>query len=125
MITICNGTLTGRGDQALVIQTPEGDSKGMDVAGILETACYYRANMDAQADTAALATMRKLNKILDAVETPDCCVVIEDDQYEMIGPTVEDIVTRSWTIHAPSVIDQLENYENGCADNCDSCDSGD
>ena len=125
MITICNGPLTGRGEVPLVINTVDGDSKGMNVAGILETACYYRANMDAQADTADLATMRKLNKILDAVEKPDCCVVIEDDQYEMIRPTIDEIVTRSWTIHAPSVIDQLEKYEDGCADNCDSCDSGD
>ena len=125
MITICNGPLTGRGEVPLVINTVDGDSKGMNVAGILETACYYRANMDAQADTADLATMRKLNKILDAVEKPDCCVVIDDDQYALIRPTVEDIVTRSWTIHAPAVIDQLEKYENGCADNCDNSDCGD
>ena len=125
MITICNGPLTGRGEVPWVITTVDGDSKGMNVAGILETECNYRANMDAQADTADLATMRKLNKILDAVEKPDCCVVIEDDQYEMIRPTIDEIVTRSWTIHAPSVIDQLEKYEDGCADNCDSCDSGD
>ena len=125
MITICNGPLTGRGDTALSISTPEGDSQPMSVAGLFETACYYRANMDAQADTADLATMRKINKILDAVEKPDCCVEIEDDQYALIRPSVEQIVTRSWPIHAPSVIDQLENYENDCSSDCDSCNSND
>ena len=75
MITICNGPLTGRGDVALVIQTADGESQPMSVAGIVETACYYRANMDAQADTADLATMRKINKILDAVEKPDLSLI--------------------------------------------------
>ena len=122
MITICNGPLTGRGDVALVIQTADGESQPMSVAGIVETACYYRANMDAQADTADLATMRKINKILDAVEKPDCCVEMEDDQYALIRPSIEQIVTRSWPIHAPAVIDQLEIYENSCASDCDNCD---
>ena len=125
MKTICNGPLTGRGDVALTIQTVNGDSAPMSVAGIVETACYYRANMDAQADTADLATMPKINKILDAVEKPDCCVEMEDDQYSLIRPSIEDIVTRSWPIHAPSVIDQLESYENTCASDCDCSHSDD
>ena len=125
MITICNGPLTGRGDTALTIQTVSGDSQPMTVAGIIETACYYRANMDAQADMADLATMRKINKILDAVEKPDCCVEIEDDYYMLIRTSVDEIVTRSWPIHAPSVLDQLESYENTCADDCDCSHSDD
>ena len=64
MITIQNGPLTGRGDVGLTIETSGGESQPMSVAGIMETACYYRANMDAQADTADLATMRSINKIL-------------------------------------------------------------
>ena len=125
MITLCNGPLTGRGDIPLTIATPEGESAGMTVSGIMETACYYRANKDAQADTADLATMRKINKILDAVEAADCCVSIDDDQYEVIRPDIEDIVTRSCPIHAPSVIDQLDNYENNSTDNCDCSHSHD
>ena len=84
MITIKNGPLTGRGDTVLTIETSGGESQPMSVAGIMETACYYRANMDAQADTADLATMRSINKILDVVEKDGCCVGIEDDQYEKV-----------------------------------------
>ena len=52
-----NGALTGRGDVPLSISTDEGDSKGMTVAGMLEVACYYKSNLDAQADVADLATI--------------------------------------------------------------------
>ena len=125
MITIMNGPLTARGDTALTIETTGGESQPMSVAGIMETACYYRANMDAQADTAALATMRSINKILDVVEKDGCCVKLESDQYSLIRPSIESIVTRSWPIHAPSVIDQLDEYENtgaACGDCSDSND---
>ena len=125
MITIQNGPLTGRGDTALTIETTGGESQPMSVAGIMETACYYRANMDAQADTADLATMRNINKILDVVEKDGCCVKIEEEQYSLIRPSIESIVTRSWPIHAPSVIDQLDGYENNntaCGDCSDSDD---
>ena len=125
MITIQNGPLTGRGDTALTIETTGGESQPMSVAGIMETACYYRANMDAQADTADLATMRKINKILDVVENDGCCVKIEEEQYSLIRPSIESIVTRSWPIHAPSVLDQLDEYENNdtaCSDCSDSDD---
>ena len=125
MITIQNGPLTGRGDTALTIETTGGESSPMSVAGIMETACYYRANMDAQADTADLATMRKINKILEVVEKDGCCVKIEEDQYSLIRPSIESIVTRSWPIHAPSVLDQLDEYENNdtaCSDCSDSDD---
>ena len=71
---IRNGSLTGRGSVPLTISTEDGDSQSMTVAGILEVACYYKSNLDAQADVADLATMRKLNKILDAVENPECCI---------------------------------------------------
>ena len=125
MITIQNGPLTGRGDTALTIETTGGESSPMSVAGIMETACYYRANMDAQADTADLATMRKINKILDVVENDGCCVKIEEEQYSLIRPSIESIVTRSWPIHAPSVLDQLDEYKNACANNCDCSHSGD
>ena len=125
MITIENGPLTGRGDTALTIETTGGESQPMSVAGIMETACYYRANMDAQADTADLATMRMINKILDVVENDGCCVKIEEEQYSLIRPSIESIVTRSWPIHAPSVLDQLDEYENtgaACSDCSDSDD---
>ena len=125
MITIQNGPLTGRGDTALTIETTGGESSPMSVAGIMETACYYRANMDAQADTADLATMRNINKILDVVEKDGCCVKIEEEQYSLIRPSIESIVTRSWPIHAPSVLDQLDEYENNdtaCSDCSDSDD---
>ena len=125
MITIQNGPLTGRGDTTLTIETSGGESQPMSVAGIMETACYYRANMDAQADTADLATMRMINKILDVVENDGCCVKIEEEQYGLIRPSIESIVTRSWPIHAPSVIDQLDDYENtgaACSDCSDSDD---
>ena len=125
MITIANGPLTGRGDTALTIETSGGESTPMSVAGIIETACYYRANVDAQADTADLATMRSINKILDVVENDGCCVKIEEEQYSLIRPSIETIVTRSWPIHAPSVIDQLDAYENtdtACGDCSDSDD---
>ena len=125
MITIQNGPLTGRGDVGLTIETSGGESQPMSVAGIMETACYYRANMDAQADIADLATMRSINKILDVVEKDGCCVKIEDDQYDLIRPSIESIVTRSWPVHAPSVIDQLDDYENtgtACGDCSDSDD---
>ena len=125
MITIKNGPLTGRGDTVLTIETSGGESQPMSVAGIMETACYYRANMDAQADTADLATMRSINKILDVVENDGCCVKIEEEQYSLIRPSIETIVTRSWPIHAPSVIDQLDAYENtdtACGDCSDSDD---
>ena len=125
MITIQNGPLTGRGDTALTIETTGGESSPMSVAGFMETACYYRANMDAQADTADLATMRNINKILDVVEKDGCCVKIEEDQYSLIRPSIESIVTRSWPIHAPSVLDQLDDYENNdtaCGDCSDSDD---
>ena len=125
MITIMNGPLTGRGDTTLTIETSGGDSQPMSVAGIMETACYYRANMDAQADTADLATMRSINKILDVVEKDVCCVKIEEDQYDLIRPSIETIWTRSWPIHAPSGIDQLDEYENpgaACGDCSDSDD---
>ena len=125
MTIICNGPLTGRGNTALSIQTVEGDSEPMTVAGLIETACYYRANMDAQGDVADLATMRKINKILDVVENGGCCVDIPDDQYTLIGPSVESIVTRSWPIHAPSVLDQLDEYKNACANNCNCSHSDD
>ena len=124
MITIMNGPLTGRGDTTLTIETSGGDSQPMSVAGIMETACYYRANMDAQADTADLATMRNINKILDVVENDGCCVKIEEEQYNLIRPSIENIITRSWPIHAPSVIDQLDEYENtGTA--CGNCSDSD
>ena len=123
--TICNSPLTGRGEVALTIQTVDGEGEPMTVAGIIETACYYRANMDAQGDMADLATMRKINKILDVVETEPCCVEIEDEQYQLIRPSIESIVTRSWPIHAPSVIDQMDEYENTCADNCNCSHSDD
>ena len=125
MITIENGPLTGRGDIGLTIETSGGESQPMSVAGIMETACYYRANMDAQADTADLATMRMINKILDVVENDGCCVKIEEEQYNLIRPSIESIVTQSWPIHAPSVIDQLDDYENtgaACSDCSDSDD---
>ena len=125
MITIKNGPLTGRGDTVLTIETSGGESTPMSVAGIIETACYYRANVDAQADTADLATMRSINKILDVVENDGCCVKIEEEQYSLIRPSIETIVTRSWPIHAPSVIDQLDAYENtdtACGDCSDSDD---
>ena len=125
MISIMNGPLTGRGDTTLTIETSGGESQPMSVAGIMETACYYRANMDAQADTADLATMRNINKILDVVEKDGCCVKIEEDQYSLIRPSIESIVTRSWPIHAPSVLDQLDEYENNdtaCSDCSDSDD---
>ena len=125
MITIQNGPLTGRGDTTLTIETSGGESQPMSVAGIMEPACYYRANMDAQADTADLATMRNINKILDVVEKDGCCVKIEEDQYSLIRPSIESIVTRSWPIHAPSVLDQLDEYENNdtaCSDCSDSDD---
>ena len=125
MITIMNGPLTGRGDTTLTIETSGGDSQPMSVAGIMETACYYRAHMDAQADTADLATMRNINKILDVVENDGCCVKIEEEQYSLIRPSIENIITRSWPIHAPSVIDQLDEYENtgaACGDCSDSDD---
>ena len=125
MITIMNGPLTGRGDTALTIETSGGEGQPMSVAGIMETACYYRANMDAQAATADLATMRSINKILDVVEKDGCCVKLESDQYRLIRPSIESIVTRSWPIHAPSVIDQLDEYENtgaACGDCSDSDD---
>ena len=124
MITIMNGPLTGRGDTTLTIETSGGESQPMSVAGIMETACYYRANMDAQADTADLATMRNINKILDVVENDGCCVKIEEEQYNLIRPSIENIITRSWPIHAPSVIDQLDEYENtGAA--CGNCSDSD
>ena len=124
MITIMNGPLTGRGDTTLTIETSGGASQPMSVAGIMETACYYRANMDAQADTADLATMRNINKILDVVENDGCCVKIEEEQYSLIRPSIENIITRSWPIHAPSVIDQLDEYENtGTA--CGNCSDSD
>ena len=125
MISITNGLLTGRGDVGLTIETTGGESQPMSVAGVMETACYYRANMDAQADTADLATMRSINKILDVVEKDGCCVKIEEEQYSLIRPSIESIVTRSWPIHAPSVLDQLDDYENSntaCGDCCDSDD---
>ena len=125
MITIQNGPLTGRGDTTLTIETSGGESTPMSVAGIIETACYYRANVDAQADTADLATMRSINKILDVVENDGCCVKIEEEQYSLIRPSIETIVTRSWPIHAPSVIDQMDEYENTCADNCNCSHSDD
>ena len=125
MISIMNGPLTGRGDTALTIETTGGESQPMSVAGIMETACYYRANTDAQADTADLATMRTINKILDVVEKDGCCVKIEEEQYSLIRPSIESIVTRSWPIHAPSVLDQLDNYENTDTACGDCCDSGD
>ena len=125
MITIENGPLTGRGDTALTIETTGGESQPMSVAGIMETACYYRANMDAQADTADLPTMRNINKILDVVENGDCCVDIPDEQYSLIRPSVESIVTRSWPIHAPSVLDQLDEYKDACTDNCNCSHSDD
>ena len=124
MITIMNGPLTGRGDTTLTIETSGGESQPMSVAGIMETACDYRANMDAQADTADLATMRNINKILDVVENDGCCVKIEEEQYSLIRPSIENIITRSWPIHAPSVIDQLDEYENtGTA--CGNCSDSD
>ena len=124
MITIANGPLTGRGDTALTIETSGGESTPMSVAGSIETACYYRANVDAQADTADLATMRSINKILDVVENDGCCVKIEEEQYSLIRPSIETIVTRSWPIHAPSVIDQLDAYENSGAA-CGNCSDSD
>ena len=125
MITIQNGPLTGRGDVGLTIETSGGESQSKSVAGIIETACYYRANMDAQADIADLATMRSINKILDVVEKAGCCVKIEYAQYDLIRPSIESIVTRIWPVHAPSVIDQLDDYENtgtACGDCSDSDD---
>ena len=119
-----NGALTGRGDVPLSISTEDGDSQGMSVAGILEVACYYKSNLDAQADVADLATMRKLNKILDAVEKPECCIEIDDDNFEFIKESIENIVVRSWPIHAPQVIDQLDEYKCD-SDSCDNCDCGD
>jgi len=124
MITIENGPLTGRGNTALTIETTGGDSQPMSVAGVMETACYYRANMDAQADTADLATMRSINKILDVVEKDGCCVKIEEEQYSLIRPSIESIVTRSWPIHAPSVLDQLDDYENSNTA-CGNCSDSD
>ena len=119
-----NGPLTGRGDVPLVINTPDGDSTGMTVAGMHETAAYYKANKRAQEEVVSLQDMRKLNKVLDAVEGAGCCLAIEDDQYELVSDAIEEIVTRSWPIHAPSVIDQMEGYEND-TDSCDNCDCGD
>ena len=118
---IHNGPLLGRGDSPLSIQTTEGESEPMTVAGIIETACYYKANMDAQAEITDLASMRTLNKILDAVEKPGCCIEVDDKQFESVKPAIESIVVRSWPIHAPKVVDQLENYECN-SDSCDNCD---
>ena len=108
----------------LSISTDEGNSQEMTVSGILEVACYYKSNLDAQADIADLATMRKLNKILDAVEKPECCIEIDEDNFEFIIESIENIVVRSWPIHAPQVIDQLDEYKCD-PDSCDNCDCND
>ena len=88
---IRNGNLTGRGNVPLSINTEEGDSQGMTVAGIMEVACYYKSNLDAQADVADLATMRKLNKILDAVEKPECCIEVDEENFEFIKESIENL----------------------------------
>ena len=118
------GSLTGRGGMPLSISTDEGNSQEMTVSGILEVACYYKSNLDAQADIADLATMRKLNKILDAVEKPECCIEIDEENFEFIKESIENIVVRSWPIHAPQVIDQLDEYKCD-PDSCDNCDCND
>ncbi len=117
---IHNGPLVGRANIPLTISTDDGNSEPMTVAGLVEVACYYKSNLDAQADVADLATMRKLNKILDAVEKPECCIDIDEDNYNFIQDAVENIVVRSWPIHAPNVIDQIDEYKCD-SDSCDNC----
>ena len=106
---LLNSLLTGRSDAALTINTDEGTSSPVTVASIIETAVYYKAAQAAQEDTATLNGMRKLNKILDVVEEGGCCIEIKDSHYNMVKPVIESIVSRSWPIHAPHVIDQLES----------------
>ena len=114
---LLNGPLTGRSGLELTINTEEGSSAPVTVASIIETAVYYKAANAAQEDTATLNGMRKLNKILDVVEEGGCCMDLKDAHYSMIKPEIESIVARSWPIHAPHVIDQLESNElstTGC-----------
>ena len=116
---LLNSPLMGRSGAVLTINTDEGNSTPITVASIIETAVYCKAANATQENTATLNGMRKLNKILDVVEEGGCCMELKDTHYSMIKPEIESIVTRSWPIHAPHVIDQLESNElstSGC--NC-------
>lgn len=123
---IFNKPLVGRKDAPLVLIDEDGETIDITIAQALESACYLKANTESQQGIIELQTSRKINKVLDAIEEAGCCFEIQEEDLEIVKPTLEEVLLKSWPLHAPIIMDNFNaTYQCDCTGSCDCCDCGD
>ena len=123
---IRNKPLVGRKEAPLMIIDEDGESKDITLGQALESACYLRANEESQKGILELQTSRKINKVLDAIEEAGCCFEIPEEDLDIVKPSLEEVLLRSWPLHAPIIMDNFDaTYQCDCTGSGDCCDSGD
>lgn len=103
---IVNSSLLGRKGVTLKVLNETGIETEFKAFDIIKLAAF---NIPKEEMT--MEGMRKANKILDKIEMAEEAgnaeVEIDEDMWKFLRPTIETIVVKSFSIHAPYVIDQL------------------